>query len=512
VTDAPAYANFRDLELAERLARRDADWRIGPVVYQVLVDRFAPSANLDAKRGLYAAPRTLKAWNERPTKGRLLAEQGLWTHEIDFWGGDLESLTGKLDYIQGLDVDVLYLNPIHQAYTNHKYDAQDYFAVSPEFGTRADVKALAERLHGRGMRLVLDGVLNHMGRTSPMFQDALNNPQSPWREWYYIGPQYRLGYRAWWDVANLPDVNWESAAVRARLYGDADSVIKGYLNEGVDGWRLDVAYDIGFRHLADMTREVRRTHPGALILGEVYNYPADWVGQTMDGILNMTASELIYSLARGELSGRQAGDMLERMVQDSDYDGLLKSWVVLDNHDRPRLANVLPDQARRRMAQVLQFTMPGAPNLYYGVEIGLTGGDDPENRATMDWTRANDANPEFVWLKRLTAMRRQMRALRVGEYRRIDSERLLAFSRYTDRIAETAVVFANPTSEPVTETVLLRDSKLVNNEPMRDVLTGVEARMRAGLLTVTVPANGALVMRPVLKGPERDYDAYKRVQ
>jgi glycosidase len=252
-TDKSMFANARDRALAPKLAARAADWRIGPVVYQVLVDRFAPSADLDAKRHLYAAPRVLRAWTDQPQRGTRDDALGLWSHEIDFWGGDLASLEGKLGYLDDLGVDVLYLNPIHAAYTNHKYDAQDYFTVSPEFGTRDDVKRIAGDLHARGMRLVLDGVLNHMGRTSPMFRQALADPRSPWRDWFYIGPQYRLGYRAWWDVANLPDVNWENPAVRARLYGDPDSVVQGWLADGIDGWRLDVAYDIGFRFLGELT-------------------------------------------------------------------------------------------------------------------------------------------------------------------------------------------------------------------------------------------------------------------
>ncbi|GBF57654.1 cyclomaltodextrinase [Candidatus Phycosocius bacilliformis] len=511
VTSAFSYANPHDLALAPRLAAREADWRIGPVVYQVMVDRFAPSRNLDAKRHLYAAPRSLQPWDKAPTRGHLLLEQGLWTHEIEFWGGDIDSLGTKLDYIKDLDIDVLYLGPIHDAFTNHKYDANDYFKVSPEYGTREDVKALAKDVHAKGMKLVLDGVLNHMGRNSPQFQDALKRPDSPWRDWYFIGPEYKLGYRAWWDVANLPDVNWENPAVRARLYGDADSVIQGWLRDGIDGWRLDVAYDIGFRFLGEATKAAHQAKPGALMLGEIYNYPEQWLGP-MDAMLNITAGEVIYELVDGKVSGPQAGNILERMVQDSDYDGLLRSWIVLDNHDRPRLANRLPDPAARRMAQILQFTLPGAPNLYYGVEIGLEGADDPMNRAPMDWTKANDRQPEFVWIRQLTGLRKEMRALRIGEFRRLDAEKLLAFTRYTDRVGELAVVLVNPTDQPVSEFMSVRDSKLMNNEPLRDVFTGYETRVRAGLIRVELPAHSAMVLRPVLQHPEKDYTAYKRVQ
>jgi glycosidase len=510
--DKSYFANAADLKLAPKIAAREADWRIGPLVYQVLPDRFAPSAKLEDKRHLYAAPRVLRSWNENPTRGTRNDAIGLWSHEMDFWGGDIASLHSKLDYIEGLGVDVLYLNPIHQAYTNHKYDAQDYFKVSPEFGTRDEVKLLAADLHKRDMRLVLDGVFNHMGRTSPMFQDALKNSASPWRSWYFIDKKYKLGYRAWWDVANLPDVNWENAAVRARLFGDDDSVVQGWLKDGIDGWRLDVAYDIGFRHLSELTAAAHKAKPGSLVLGEVYNYPSDWVNGPMDGILNITASELIYQMATGQMSARHAGDISERLVQDTDYEGLLRSWITLDNHDKPRLASWLPKAEERRFAQILQFTMPGAPNLYYGVELGLTGPEDPSNRGPMRWELARDDNPEFAFVKKLTQLRRNARALRVGEFRRLDAENVFAFSRYTDRVEDFVAVIANPTDKPVSDFIMTRDSKLVNNEILKDALSGTEVRLAAGSIRITVPAKTVMVFRPVMNQSNREYDAYKRVQ
>ena len=144
-----AAANASDQALAGVFEAREQDWRNGAVVYQVYVDRFAPAADLEAKRALYPAPKRLRAWSELPTHGAYLPEAKVWSHEIDFWGGDLQSLRGKLDYIQGLGADVLYLNPIDLAYTNHKYDTLDYRQVSPEYGTRDDARALARDVHAR---------------------------------------------------------------------------------------------------------------------------------------------------------------------------------------------------------------------------------------------------------------------------------------------------------------------------------------------------------------------------
>jgi glycosidase len=510
------FAHAADRALAPILAARAADWRIGPIVYQVLVDRFAPSTDLEAKRHHYAAPRTLHSWDEQPAMGTHDEAAGLWSHELAFWGGDIASLTGRLDYLQGLGVDVVYLNPVHRAYTNHKYDAQDYFEVSPEFGTRADVAELAQALHGRGMQLVLDGVLNHMGRTAPMFEEERANPDSPWRDFFYIGPQWRHGYRCWWDVANLPDVNWENPAVKAWLFGSPQALIDGWLAQGVDGFRLDVAYDIGFTHLADLTAAAHTAKPGSLVLGECYNYPADWVAgdelsRPLDAILNISLSEIIRDLAEGSISGRHAGDLIERMVADTDYEGLLRSWIVLDNHDKARLASWLPDPKAQMIAQLLQFTLPGAVNLYYGVEAGMEGPKDPENRGPMAWDRAVPGEPAFDRVRALIQARKATRALRIGEFRRLDADQLLAFTRYTDVLEELAVVIVNPTDSPVRDVMVLRDSKVVNFERLRCALTGFEAVISAGLIRVEVPARTGLILRPVMNRPGREYAPYKRV-
>jgi glycosidase len=193
----PSAANNGGQDVnTETFAQRERDWRNGAIVYQVLVDRFAPSTRLEAKRGLYPAPKVLRDWSEVPHPGTSLADAHLNSQELDFWGGDLASLSDRLDYVQHLGADVLYLNPIHLAYTNHKYDALDFQAISPEFGNRQDFIRLAADVHARGMKVVLDGVFNHMGRNAPIFQDAITNPASVWRDWFAIGPEYAGGARS----------------------------------------------------------------------------------------------------------------------------------------------------------------------------------------------------------------------------------------------------------------------------------------------------------------------------
>ncbi len=503
------YANRYDLRRAETLAQRAADWRKGAIVYQVFVDRFAPPADLDAKRDLYPPPKRLRAWDDKPVRGEFVPEAGVWSHEIDFWGGDLASLADKLDYIQDLGADVVYLNPICQAYTNHKYDAENYFEISREYGTREDFRKLADKLHHRGMHLVLDGVFNHVGSKCQWFIDALGNPDSKWRDWFFIGDRYDKGYRAWFNVENLPELRMENPAVQARIFRDPDSVVQGYLRDGADGWRLDVAPDLGFNILGDLTLAAHTARPGSLVIGENWNYPEEWM-PSLDAVLNFHFRQIILALAEGKMSGGHAGRMIAQAIDDAGLEAILRCWIVLDNHDTPRLRHQLPQQEARRFAQVLQFTLPGSPDLYYGVELGMDGGDDPEQRGPMRWDLVTDDNAELQWTRRLINMRRADRALKIGDFRLLDSEKLLAFERRTDRMAETTIVLANPTDKPVTEIVPVRESKFMNWQPLRDQLSDAQVSVICGTIEATVPPRTAWVLRAAFDNNE--YDPNKRVQ
>lgn len=508
--DKARYQTPEDKALTAEMAMREVDWRVGAIVYQVIVDRFAPSRNLDAKRDLYKAPRTLHTWDEVPEGGHPVEGAHNWSHELAFWGGDLESLSGKLDYISGLGVDVLYLNPIHLAVTNHKYDALDYNRISPEYGTRDDVKALANALHGRGMKLVLDGVFNHMGSRAPIFREALRDASSPYRDWFFISPAYKNGYRGWIDTPALPELRLENPDVQDYIYKSPNSVVRSYLKDGIDGWRLDVAFDVGPAVLADLSTSAHAEKPGSLIIGEIWSYPDGWT-QSLDGIMNFPVRRITQSLVDGKLDGAAAGRMLATMVEDTGINGMLRSWLLLDNHDTKRLMDTMPNAWQRDMAQVLQFTLPGSPNLYYGTELGMHGGEDPENRAPMRWDLATDENKTLQRTRTLIGLHKDERALRIGNFRLLEGAQLLAFERYTDRALETVFVLANPGDKPVTETLMVRNWKMMNGTPVVDALTGKRvAEIRSGLMDITVDAHRTLVLKP--KDFDNEWSPYERVQ
>ncbi|CAE8638360.1 unnamed protein product [Polarella glacialis] len=183
--------------LVQIMARREKDWRIGPIVYQVFVDRFAPPADFEQKKALYPEVGTTHKWDELPQGGHLVAEVGYYSNELAFWGGDFASMLSKMDHLKELGVDVLYLQPITECTSNHKYDTKDYMKVDAQYGTLDDFKKVVDTLHGASIKLVLDVVFNHCGKSSPLVQEALADKDSPKRNWFFFGDQYKQGFKTW---------------------------------------------------------------------------------------------------------------------------------------------------------------------------------------------------------------------------------------------------------------------------------------------------------------------------
>jgi len=502
------YMKAQALE-EQKFAQREADWRNGAIIYQVFVDRFAEAANLDEKRQLYAHPRRLRRWSETPAAGPFLAQEQVYSHELDFWGGDLQSVASRLDYLVDLGIDVLYLNPIFAAFTNHKYDATDYRKISPEYGTETDLVNLIERVHRAEMKIVLDGVFNHIGRQSELFQNACADPTGPYGDWFYLDEGFSQGCRVWANAHNLPELNLENPAVRAYIFKAQDSIVRSYLRLGIDGWRLDVAFEFGYPLLSELTQAAHLEKPGSLVVGEIWSYPQDWF-PALDGVMNFTLRQIMLDCLLGNTAAAAANEMIARMIADAGVEAMLKSWIVLDNHDTRRITDMLPERGDQRLAQVLQFTLPGAPNLYYGSELGMLGGDDPRNRAPMCWDLVNRDNEVYRWMKTLIDLRKKQRALRIGDYHKLLSSRLIAFERRTERVGETLLVIVNPGAEALEESILVPDSKLMNATKFVDLLgNGQVFAMASGILPVRLPPKSAVVLQPQTH-PVDGYTPYKR--
>lgn len=475
------------------MAARDADWHIGTIVYQVFVDRFVPPKDLNKKKKYIRPPCTLHKWNQSVFPGVKNEETKYYTNELAYWGGDLQGVISKLGYIHHL-ADVLYLQPIFKAYSSHKYDTSDYFEVDPEYGTLKDFQELADAVHARGMHLVLDGVFNHMGVRSDWFIDAMSSSTSPYRNWYFIGAQYgEMGYKAWQGGGTLAELRLETQSLQDTLWNSSDSVVATWLKRGADGFRLDVGTEIGREYLTKLTLAAHRHKYGSLIVGEVSAYPRWWT-EAMDGILSFWMGWVISGVVLGHMGGVFAGMQIQDLIYQSSMEQVLRSWIIISNHDLPRLTSKYPDPLLRKFGVTLQFVLPGIVCIYYGEEISMLGDGDPFNRAPMAWENVTEDNEMYQHFEELVRIRRAHRSLRIGDFHQLMSFSLLAFIRRTDKIDEIVIVLANPTDNPVHERLNIPVEDVLEYTLFRDVLSNKTTRIRGATCQMTVPPHTAVIL------------------
>jgi glycosidase len=358
------------------------------------------------------------------------------------------------------------------------------------------------------MKIMLDGVFNHVGINSKLYQKALIDDQ--YKKFFDFNEKYPEKVRLWADVLSLPELNLENEDVKNYIYKSEDSVIKSYLKQGIDGWRLDVAFDIGYEILNDLTKHAHLVNHQSMIVGEIWNYPKKWF-KSIDGIMNFTLREIILRGIKGELTSNQMTNYITKMIEDSGIEGMLKSWNLLDNHDVPRLKDLLVERNLQKLAQVMQFTLPGSPNLYYGTELGMDGSGDPMNRAPMRWDLYHNDNEYLVWTKQLINMHKNNRALKIGDYVPILSEKLFAYQRVTDQVKDTVITIFNLNDEEVTESLFVMDSNIMNFTDFHLLLGDkVAAHYVAGLLKVTLKKKSFVVLKPYVE-VKKSYTSYKRV-
>ena len=482
------------------------DWVKDAVFYQIFPDRFGRSERLP-KAG------NLEAWDSPPTNH-------------GYKGGDLLAVAERLDYLEDLGVNALYLTPVFQSASNHRYHTHDYYRVDPMLGGDAALKELLDRAHERGMRVILDGVFNHASRGFFQFSDILENgPKSAYVDWFNVHSfplnaygEGGLGYDAWWNIAALPKFNTSNPAVREYLL----AVAEHWLRFGADGWRLDVPSEIDDDEFwREFRRRCRAVSPDAYSVGEIWDEAGRWLaGDMFDGVMNYPLTRAIFSLvgreldhhelAKSGLNGISPVDGAGFAATVKDLVGRYRQAAVqgqlnlLGSHDTPRLATSLGgDMSAVRLAYLLMFALPGAPCIYYGDELGMAGGHDPHNRAALPWDRPESWNDELrSYVRSLARLRRDRVEWRRGstQVSALDEGLVLIERELSDeRSVSRSLVVVNVSDE---------ERRLeVGTVPVgsyRDALTGSEVVVgvddeRADSPTTAgpgpmIPARGALVL------------------
>jgi cyclomaltodextrinase len=469
------------------------DWVKHAVFYQIFPDRFAKSARLEK-------PSNLEPWETPPTP------QG-------YKGGDLLGVAEHLDHIRDLGVTAIYFTPIFQSASNHRYHTHDYYKVDPLLGGGAALRELIDACHERGIRVVLDGVFNHASRGFFQFNDILENgPHSPWLDWFTIegwplsayDGAHPANYLSWVNNRALPKLNTDNPQVREFIM----QVAEDWLHFGIDGWRLDVPFEIttaGFWQ--EFRQRVKAINPDAYIVGEVWHEAGQWLqGDQFDAVMNylFTGPTIAYTAGprvRPELiEGRDysATPPLSAMSYASTIDWLLNLYPreiqlaqlnLLNSHDTARLLTIAGgDRASVHLATLLLLTFPGAPSIYYGDEIGLAGGVDPDSRRTFPWDTPETWDLEVLdYHKRLIALRHAHPALRTGTFHRLYADLdVYAFVRMLD--GKRILVIVNAAEEP--RTVVAPVSNLFTTaRPLVSFYGEATAKLdELGLLQIVVPA------------------------
>ncbi len=474
------------------------DWVKDAVFYQIFPDRFAKSDRVSKASNL-------EPWHTPPT-----------TH--GYKGGDLLGVAENLEYLQDLGVNALYFNPVFQSGCNHRYHTHDYRRVDPMLGGNEALRELLDAAHARGMKVVLDGVFNHASRGFFQFHDILENgPQSAYLDWFHIrsfplrayhdSGHDNLGYSAWWNLPALPKFNTDTQAVRDFLW----DVGTFWLEFGIDGWRLDVPNEIGDDAFwKEFRRRCRAVNPECYIVGEIWDDASRWLqGDQFDAVMNYPFTRAAFgftaaqTLEHSEIgrSGLQHVAPLDAPAFAREVDGLLTRYRpevtevqlnLLGSHDTARaLTLVGGDEAALRLSLFLLLTFPGAPCLYYGDELGLSGGHDPACRQALPWDNPESWNePLRNYLKTLIACRHRFPALRGGVFRtRYAEGRLYAFERSLKSGAddERLLGVINVAAEPAPFTLE------VHAKTVQPLLGGGDYTLQGGVLSGMVAGRSSLL-------------------
>ncbi|MFQ5821294.1 MAG: alpha-amylase family glycosyl hydrolase [Candidatus Heimdallarchaeota archaeon] len=375
------------------------DWVKDAIFYEIFPERYA-NGNPDND------PPDVEPWGGTPTRK-------------NFFGGDLQGIIDKLDYLEALGIDAIYLTPIFAANTNHKYDPIDYYQIDPHFGDLNTFRSLLQRAHDQGIRIILDAVFNHAGVGSWAFQDVIERGEnSPYVNWFYIEdlPVTRKptpNYSTYKKAPYLAKLNVHNPEVRRYLH----DVARYWTQEGIDGWRLDVPYLMNHRFWKGFRRVVKEINPELYIVAEIWKKATSWLqGDECDGAMNYRLRNLILDFfVHKKLDAAIFDRKLAALRAGHPGETAYTMLNLLGSHDTPRFLTLCGgDKELFKVAVAFLFTYVGAPMIYYGDEVGMKGRNDPDCRRPMVWDPAVQDQELLEWHRQLIHIRKAHPALRRG--------------------------------------------------------------------------------------------------
>lgn len=422
---------------------------MGRVMYQIFPDRFAQNGVCDLTDKL--TPYRLHADTaELPID--VPDGEGRWN--TDFFGGNLNGIRERLDYLKSFGVGVIYLNPIFLSPSNHRYDTADYKRIDPMLGTEEDFIALCREARERDIYVILDGVFSHVGSDSRYFDrelrfggGAVSDESSPYRSWFTF-ESYPDTYECWWNIPTLPCVREMEPSYLDYIVRDEDSVVSYWMKRGASGFRLDVADELPDEFILHLRRRVKELDPEALVIGEIWEDASNkesygkirhyYSDGELDGVMNYPFRRTLLDLCFGLVDGKSAAESMMDLIEHYPAFAIHTCMSFLSSHDVPRVMTEIKETRGEGMAlylmkalAVIQYLLPGMPSIYYGDETGMEGGKDPFNRGyfTENTPYASTLTEHYRFLGRLRA---EHPALRYGKTEITGEGDALTVLRYTE--------------------------------------------------------------------------------
>lgn len=428
-------------------------WFSQSIMYQIFVDRFYNGL----ENGLFLNPRDgvllRRDWEDTPhyirdSDGRVI--------KYDFFGGNLLGIIKKLQYLKGLNIGVIYLNPVFESPSNHKYDTSDYKNIDRMFGDNETFKALCDEAESLGIKIILDGVFSHTGSDSIYFNreghypgiGAYQSIDSPYYSWYRFS-KHPDEYESWWGIGTLPNVNELDKSYEDFIIFDEDSVIKRWMKLGAKGWRLDVADELPDQFIKLIRKEMKKVDSESVLIGEVWEDASNkqsygvrreyLLGEELDSVMNYPFRSIMLDFILGKQSASDTADKLMKLYENYPVNNFYSNMNLIGSHDVPRILTLLGEASneglmsitekenfklsqdkkslavkRLKLLSLIQMTFPGVPCIYYGDESGALGFEDPLNRGTYPWGKEN---MELMnWYRFITDTRVKYDVLKTGSW------------------------------------------------------------------------------------------------
>jgi cyclomaltodextrinase / maltogenic alpha-amylase / neopullulanase len=439
------------------------EWFKQGIVYQIYVDRFK-NGN---KNGRIENPKPNsfihENWEDDP---EYIKDEYGNIVKWDFFGGNLKGVIEKLDYIKSLGVNTIYLNPIFKSVSNHKYDTGDYKVIDEMYGDELTFKKLCKIAEKMDIKIILDGVFNHTGDDSRYFNKygnynsigAYQSKKSPYYSWYKF-TKYPDEYESWWGIGNMPDVNEMDDTYIDFIISGKDSVLDKWMEDGALGWRLDVADELPDEFIEKIRDKIKSISKDSVLIGEVWEDASNKVsyskrrkyvfGHELDSVINYPFRNVLIGFLTGTIGSSIFCRTIMSLYENYPKEIFYSNLNVIGTHDTERILTVLSQNGKDgikllNMAVAIQMTMPGVPMIYYGDEVGITGGKDPKNRKTYPWGNENKDILKFY--KDITVIRNKFDALKRGsiEFHNVDED-VLCYDRTFNQEKIIVVVNRNDT-------------------------------------------------------------------